>query len=155
MISTRRMVPITMRFEEGLGAGAGFGSGFGAGFGAAGFGAGAGWEAGFGAGFGAGAGRGGAATGCSGATEGAAAAIGAPQLSQNLAPSGTGAPHCSQNMVKAGYFFFTSLTFAGIANVEAGILAFSSSLVTIWELLAPRMPLVSIFRMMPCQTHTL
>lgn len=130
MSSSRMMLPITRRFGDSLARGAGCGSGWATGLAAgagAGLGAGAGWDG----------------------------ATGAPQFSQNLAPSGSWAPHCSQNMMEMGYFFLISLTFSGMANVEAGILTFSSNKVTIWELLAPRMPLVSIFRMMPSQTQTL
>ena len=88
MISTRRMLPITMRFEEGFAAGwgAAAGAGLGSGLGS-GFGCGAGLGSGFGAGLG-----------------GASTVTGAPQFSQNLAPSGIRAPHCSQNMVDAVFF---------------------------------------------------
>lgn len=166
MMSTRMMLPVTMRLEEdfeaGAGSAAGCAAGFGCGFGAGvasgfgfgcGFGAGAGCGlgAGFGAGLGAGAACGfGSGFGAGAGWGGAAAETGAPQFSQNLAPSGIWAPHCSQNMVGRDYL----ITF-GRANVEAGSLGFASNRVTIWELLAPRAPLVSIFRMMPSQVHTL
>jgi hypothetical protein len=93
------MLPITMRFEEGFAAG--WGAAAGAGL-ASGLGAGFGW--GFGSGFGAGWGAG---------WGGASTVTGAPQFSQNLAPSGIRAPHCSQNMVDAVFFIAKIVKNAG------------------------------------------
>ncbi len=84
------MVPIASRSgekrrgllspERGMGWGSGRGSGLGFG-----------WGSGLGSGLGSG-----------GATGAASCGTGAPQFSQNLAPSGMGAPHCSQNI--SAYF---------------------------------------------------